>query len=184
MKNKIQKYSDSLKELIPYIIIIGCVILIRTFLFTPIKVNGTSMVSTLHNGDTMILNKINSKVSTIKRFDIVVVKTNRSYLIKRVIGLPGENIKYEIKENTGILYINGKRVKEEFIDDDVKLNTCNNDSMLCKDGITIPSDNYFVMGDNRGDSIDSRIIGVIDKKNIRGTTNLIIFPIKHFGIVK
>ena len=184
MENKKHTYKDSLKELIPYAVIIMVVVLIRTFLVTPIKVNGTSMEGTLHDGDTMILNKIKYKVSDIKRFNIVVIKTSDSYLIKRVIGLPGEKIKYEIINNTGILYINGKKVEESFIDDDVKIKTCNNDGELCKDGITIPNNYYFVMGDNRGDSIDSRIIGNIDIKNITGTTKLVIFPIKDFGIVK
>lgn len=183
MKEK-HTYKDSLKELIPYAIIILTVVLIRSFLFTPIKVNGTSMVNTLNNGDTMILNKINYKIKDIKRFNIVVIKTSDTYLIKRVIGLPGEKIKYEIKDNKGILYINGKKVEENFISDEAKAKTCNNDSNLCKDGIIIPNNHYFVMGDNRGDSIDSRIIGLINKKDITGTTRLILFPLSDFGIVK
>ena len=175
---------DKVKDLLPYVILIIVVVLIRTFLVTPINVNGTSMMNTLNDGDTMVLNKIGYKVRNIKRFNIVVIKTSNSYLIKRVIGLPGEKIKYKIKNDTGILYINGKKVEESFIDDEVKSKTCNNDSELCKDGITIPNNYYFVMGDNRGDSIDSRIIGNIDIKNITGTTKLVIFPIKDFGIVK
>ena len=55
---------------------------------------------------------------------------------------------------------------------------------MCKDGILISKEHYFVMGDNRGDSIDSRIIGVVDKKNITGTTKLVIFPIKDIGLVE
>lgn len=184
MENKKHTYKDSLRELIPYAIIIIVVVLIRTFLITPIKVNGTSMVNTLNDGDTMILNKINYKFNDIKRFNIVVIKTSESYLIKRVIGLPNEKIKYEIKDNTGILYINGKKIEETFIDDETKSKTCFNDSELCKDGITIPNNYYFVMGDNRGDSIDSRIIGVVNKKDITGTTKLVLFPIKDFGIVR
>lgn len=183
-KEEKHTYKDSLKELVPYAIIIMCVVLIRTFLITPIKVNGTSMVNTLHDGDTMILNKINYKINDIKRFNIVVVKTTESYLIKRVIGLPGEKIKYEIKDDKGILYINGKKIEESFIDDETKSKTCINDGDLCKDGITIPNNYYFVMGDNRGDSIDSRIIGPVSKDNITGTTKLVLFPIKDFGIVK
>lgn len=184
MEEKKHTYKDSLKELVPYVIIIFTVILIRSFLFSPIKVNGTSMVNTLHDGDTMILNKISYKFSNLKRFNIVVIKTENSYLIKRIIGLPGEKIKYEIKDNKGILYINGKKINEEFINDDTKVKTCSIDSDLCKDGILISKDNYFVMGDNRGDSIDSRIIGVVNKKNITGTTKLVIFPIKDIGLVE
>ena len=184
MEEKKHTYKDSLKELVPYVIIIFTVILIRSFLFSPIKVNGTSMVNTLHDGDTMILNKISYKFSNLKRFNIVVIKTENSYLIKRIIGLPGEKIKYEIKDNKGVLYINGKKINEEFIDEETKVKTCDIDSDLCKDGILVPKDRYFVMGDNRGDSIDSRIIGPISKDNITGTTKLILFPIKDFGIVK
>ncbi len=184
MEEKKHTYKDSLKELVPYVIIIFTVILIRSFLFSPIKVNGTSMVNTLHDGDTMILNKISYKFSNLKRFNIVVIKTENSYLIKRIIGLPGEKIKYEIKDNKGVLYINGKKINEEFIDEEIKVKTCDINSDLCKDGILIPKDRYFVMGDNRGDSIDSRIIGVVDIKNITGTTRLVLFPIKDIGIVK
>ena len=182
--NKKHTYKDSLKELIPYIFIVLTVVLIRTFLITPIKVNGTSMVNTLQDGDTMLLNKISMRINDIKRFQIVVIKTDNSYLIKRVIGLPGETIKYDIDGNSTTLYINGKKVDEYFINNKTKLLTCNTDSDICKDGIKIPNNYYFVMGDNRGNSIDSRIIGLINKKEITGTTKLVIFPFSNFGIVK
>ena len=182
--NKKHTYKDSLKELIPYIFIVLTVVLIRTFLITPIKVNGTSMVKTLQDGDTMLLNKISMRINDIKRFQIVVIKTDNSYLIKRVIGLPGETIKYDIDVDSVTLYINGKKVDEYFINNNTKLLTCNTDSDICKDGIKIPNNYYFVMGDNRGNSIDSRIIGLINKKEITGTTKLVIFPFSNFGIVK
>ena len=179
-------YKDSLRELVPYIFLIFTVVLIRTFFMTPIKVNGTSMMNTLHDGDTMILNKISMKLKDIKRFQIVVIKEDNTYLIKRVIGLPGENIKYVVDEekNTGTLFINGKKVKESFIDDKTKYLTCKSDSELCKDGIRIPNNHYYVMGDNRGNSIDSRIIGVINQKDISGTTKLVVFPFNNSGIKK
>lgn len=160
--------KNNIKEILPYVIIVLIVVLIRTFLFTPIKVNGTSMVDTLHNGDTMILNKIGVKVNDIKRFQIVVIKTSDSYLIKRVIGLPGETIKY----NNGKLYINGKVIKDKYYKN-------NNTSDF--EEVKIPEDSYFVMGDNRSNSIDSRRIGTIEKTDIMGTTRLIIFPLKDIG---
>lgn len=172
-ETKIKKntYKDSLRDLLPYIIIVLVVVLIRTYIVTPIKVNGTSMNDTLQNGDTMILNKLDVKVSDIERFQIVVIKTSESYLIKRVIGLPGETIKYK----DGKLYIDGKVFKDPYFKDN------NTDDF---DEVKIPKNHYFVMGDNRSDSIDSRIIGVIDKKDITGTTKLVIFPIKDIGVVK
>lgn len=162
--------KDSLKELIPYAVIIITVVLIRTFLVTPIKVNGTSMMNTLSHGDTMILNKIGMKINEIKRFQIVVIKTDDSYLIKRVIGLPGESIEYK----EGKLYINDKVINDPYY----KNNTLDFEKMK------ISEDNYFVMGDNRGNSIDSRIIGTISKNDILGTTKVIIFPIRNIGIAK
>lgn len=165
------KVKSTFKVLMPYIVIILVVVLIRTFLMSPIKVNGTSMNDTLQNGDTMILNKLDVRISDIERFQIVVIKTSESYLIKRVIGLPGETIEYK----EGKLYINGEVYKDPYFKDD---NTSDFDK------VKIPSGHYFVMGDNRSDSIDSRIIGVIDRKDIMGTTNLVIFPIKDIGIVK
>lgn len=172
-ENNIEKkhtYKDSLKELIPYAIIIITVVLIRTFLITPIKVNGTSMNDTLEHGDTMILNKIGMKINGIKRFQIVVIETDKSYLIKRIIGMPGETIEYK----NGVLYINDKEIEDPYY----KNNT------LDFEKIEIPEGYYFVMGDNRGDSIDSRIIGPVSKDKILGTTKLIIFPISNIGIAE
>ena len=86
--------NEKFKELIPYIIIVFIIVIIRTFFYTPIRVNGESMEKTQINGEIMILNKIGPKTSGYKRFDIVVLKNNDSYLIKRIIGLPNEKIEY------------------------------------------------------------------------------------------
>ncbi len=169
INNKKQTLKNTLKELVPYVIIILVVVLIRTFLVTPVKVNGTSMVNTLQDGDTMILNKIGIRVKNIERFNIVVISTENSYLIKRIIGLPGERISYK----DGKLYINGKILDDPYNDNKTK----------DFDEVVIDDNSYFVMGDNREDSIDSRIIGTINKKDILGTTKLVIFPFKDFGIV-
>ena len=83
------------KEILPYICVILFVILLRTFIITPVQVVGTSMVPNLKNGELMILNKITYKFNDIKRFDIVVVDYPKEPLIKRVIGLPGEKVEYK-----------------------------------------------------------------------------------------
>ena len=160
--------NEKVKTIMSYIILILAVVLIRTFLFTPIKVNGTSMTPTLNHKDTMILNKMGMKINDIKRFQIVVIKTSDSYLIKRVIGLPGETIEYKNEK----LYINGKKIKDPYY----KNNT------LDFDKVKIGKNEYFVMGDNRANSIDSRIIGNIPEKDILGTTKLIIFPFNNIGL--
>jgi signal peptidase I len=97
-------FKGILKSYGPYVLVILIVVLIRTFLFTPIIVQGTSMVPTLKDGNIMILNK----VAKIDRFDIVVIKSKKtsSTLIKRVIGMPGEKISI----SDGHVYINGKKL--------------------------------------------------------------------------
>lgn len=168
---KEKKIKDTLKELIPYVVIVFVVVLIRTYLFTPIKVNGTSMDDTLHDGETMILNKISMRFNELERFQIVVIEANNTYLIKRIIGLPGETIEYK----DGKLYINDKEMEDPYYKDG---NTVDFEK------VTIPNGHYFVMGDNRSVSIDSRLIGVVNLDNILGTTKLVLFPFSEFGIVK
>jgi len=169
--NEKRTIKKTLRELLPYVIIIISVVLIRTFIVTPVRVNGTSMNDTLEHGDTMLLNKITLKLNELKRFQIVVIKTDESYLIKRIIGLPGETIEYK----DGKLFINDKEMKDPYYKNN------NTDDF---EKVKISKNNYFVMGDNRGDSMDSRIIGSIDKKDIMGTTKVIIFPISNIGVAR
>lgn len=163
--------NDKVKEIVGYVIVIIIVLLVKQFIITPIRVNQSSMNNTLYDKDIMILDKISYRFSDIKRFEIVVIKKDKEYLIKRVIGLPGETVEY--KDNK--LYINDKVVEENFNHKDT------NDFKL--EGV-IPDNYYFVVGDNRTNSLDSRIIGLIDKKDILGKTNLVLYPFNHFGIKK
>lgn len=187
-KNTKKASKDLFMEYMPYLIIIFFVVIIRLFIATPVKVKGSSMVPTLENGDTMILYKLTKNIRGIKRFDIVVIKTDSGDLIKRVIGLPGDKIKYEIKyvneEKTGILYVNDKVVEEKFLSTSKKIGTCETNWTICNEEITVPEGEYFVMGDNRDDSKDSRMIGTVPLKDIKGTTELILFPFDRFGKVK
>ena len=161
--------SKIVKEIIPYIIIIIVVVLIRTFLFTPVVVVGDSMVPTLENKQILLLDKITYRFKEIKRFDIVVIDTGKSEIIKRIIGLPGETVEY--KDN--LLYING-----EVIESIYNFDTQDFTMESITDSKTIPEDKYLVLGDNRLVSSDSRIIGLIDKKDILGKTSFSIWPIK------
>ena len=104
------------KEWVPYIIIIIGIILLRSFIITPVIVRGDSMYGTLKDGEVLLLSKISYKSEKIKRFDIAVIKDedSKEYIIKRIIGLPGDNIEY--KDN--VLYINGREYKEEYTSDD------------------------------------------------------------------
>lgn len=158
-----------IKNNLVFTLILIAIILIRLFLFSPIRVNGTSMYPTLQDKEFMILNKIALK-DGINRFDIVVVKTSNTNIIKRVIALPGESVMY--KDNK--LYINGKVVEDNYS----KTPTEDFDNIVLKE------DEYFVMGDNREVSKDSRIIGPVNIKNIKGKTNLVFFPFNKIGIVE
>lgn len=158
------------KEVIPYIIIILVVVLIRTFIVTPIRVNGHSMDPTLKDKEVLLLKKYDKKI---ERFDIVVLNYKKEHLIKRVIGLPGDTFYY--KNNR--LYVNGKYIKEDFLSKGVKTN-----DFVVKE--KIPKGYYFVLGDNRTNSSDSRIIGLVSEKNIQGITNFVLFPFSSFGKVK
>ena len=165
-----------MKEILPYICVIIFVILLRHFIITPIQVVGTSMVPNLENGELMLLNKITYNFNDVERFDIVVVDYPDEPLIKRIVGLPGEKIEY--KNNK--LYINNKLVAEKF---DTNGKTGNYD--ISESGYkVIPEDMYFVMGDNRINSTDSRSIGPIKKEQILGKANFVLYPFNKFGFIK
>ena len=169
------KKTKGIIEVLIYVAIIVVVILVKIFVVTPVRVEGASMNNTLKNGDIMILNKLSYVSSDIKRFDIVVVKLPDEDIIKRVIGLPGEKIEY--KDNQ--LYVDGKKVKEKFDKIDDKSLIDYNTSKL--GSITVPKGFYFVLGDNRANSSDSRVFGFIPKDRIKGKTSFTIFPFSRFG---
>ena len=161
-----EKFKKILKEYLPYVVIIIVVLIIKSNVVAPIRVNGKSMNNTLKNGDIMILDIIGYRTSKLKRFDIVVIDNGKDYLIKRVIGLPNEEIEYIDNK----LYINGKLVKDKY----GKGNT--NDFKL-----KVNDNSYYVLGDNREDSLDSRFYGSFNKKKILGKTSFTIFPFNRFG---
>ena len=172
---KKEKVKKMIKNIFPYFIVIIIVILIRSFLITPAVVDGSSMSPTLHDNNVVILNKLDYRLNDINRFDIVVVNYKGEKLIKRVIGLPGEHIEY--KDNN--LYVDGFIVNENFEHDethDFKLETIGY--------LNIPGEKYLVIGDNRNNSVDSRMIGLIDKKDILGSTSFRIFPLNKIGNIK
>ena len=91
---------------------------------------------------------------------------------------------YVNEEKTGVLTINGEVVEEKFLTTSKKIGTCETNWTICSEEITVPEGEYFVMGDNRDDSKDSRMIGTIPFKDVKGTTELILFPFNRFGKVK
>lgn len=177
--------------------------LIQSELFALTEVNMSSMYDTLVEGDKLIMNKLSYTFSKPGRGDIVIFlkdepvngvvgrasiyitdiakklhgEFRRNRLIKRVIGVPGDEI--EIRDN--ILYVNGVEQKEDYATVDPFENAVINGTMK---KITIPDGKYFVMGDNRGESMDSRSFGVIDGSWIEGKAILRILPFNKIGTLK
>lgn len=164
------------KTILECIIIVAVVVIIRSFIVTPIIVNGSSMYPTLEHGEYMLLDKISYRFNEIKRGEIIVFEYDNERLIKRVIGLPGEKV--EVKN--GDLYINDKLHKEDY------LNETTMDFNFADLGLDniIPENYYFVMGDNRDESKDSRLIGFISKDVIIGKTSFALYPFSKLGSVK
>ena len=160
---------------------------IRYFLFTPIVVDGESMMPTLENGDRMIVNKFNYKIGEPKRFDIVVFHApEQKDYIKRVIGLPGDYIEYKDDQ----LYINGKPYDEPYLDQykaeitEGNLTYDFNLKDIDPSLDVIPEGYVFVMGDNRQYSKDSRHIGIVSIDEIIGNTSIVFWPLSEIEIVK
>lgn len=167
-----------IKGIVPYVFIILFVVIFRTFVATPVVVDGPSMDPTLRNGQLLILNKLPQRY---KRNDIVIVKKlvggKKERLVKRIIGLPGEHVEFKY----GKLYINDHKVKDKFAK-----NTDPFDMSKVYDKKRIPEGYYFVVGDNRSVSLDSRdpLVGLVSQDEIIGKTGFRIWPITKFGFVK
>jgi signal peptidase I len=160
---------------------------IRFFLFTPIVVDGDSMLPTLENGDRMIVNKFKYTIGEPDRFDIVVFHApEKKDYIKRVIGLPGDYVEYKNDQ----LYINGKQYEEPYLDElkeELPEGNLTGDFTLQDLDPTIdviPEDYVLVLGDNRRYSKDSRHIGLVHVDEIVGSTKLIFWPIRDVEFVQ
>lgn len=156
----------------------------RAFLIAPIIVEGESMEPTLADQDRMLINKASYWFSEPERFDIVVFHASEGKdYIKRVIGLPGDTLYY----NNGILYVNGVKVPESYLEalkEQKEGEPITPDFTLSSTigGDTIPKGHFFVLGDNRRHSLDSRMIGLVSAEDIVGEASLTFWPISHFNV--
>lgn len=169
-----QEIWDTIKSLIPVIII---VILVRVFIAQPFIVSGESMYPTFHNKDYLIVDELSYRFSEPKRGDVIVLKyplDMKRYFIKRIIGKPGETITFK----NGKVYITEPNKSTYELGEPyyTGLTMPGNDTV-----ITIPADQYFVMGDNRDFSSDSRIWGFLPKKNIVGRALLRLWPLSDIA---
>ncbi len=171
--------KEFIKDTLKYVVFIIVVLVIALYVVGLQQVVGPSMQETLNNNDVVILDKISYRFSDIKRGDIVALYyADTKFLIKRVVGLPGETIRYQ--NNT--LYINGVMYNENYLNSDVVTDDFDLNSL----GVSvIPKDMYLVLGDNRGNSMDSRDknVGLIKRENIIGKVRLRIWPLNKFSLI-
>jgi signal peptidase I len=151
-------------------------ILIITFLYQPVRVEGTSMLPRLEDRDRLFINKFVYHVSSIERGDVVVFHYPRdpekSY-IKRIIALPGDRLRI----SHGRVWLNGKLQDEKYVPEMFE----DNRSMA---EIIVPQDNYFVMGDHRSISSDSREFGPVERSLIYGKATFVYWPARDAGVVR
>lgn len=173
--------KNLIKEWGPYLIIIVVIVLVRSFIITPVIVKGASMEPTLEDNEILLLSKISYKTHKIERFDIVVINAGEDLIIKRVIGLPGENVEYE--DNT--LYINGQEVADPYAKNETLDFNLEEICKIGKDGCAtkIPEGKYLVLGDNRKVSADSRSKGLFDIEDIKGKVVFRLWPINKIKVI-
>ncbi|GAJ97332.1 signal peptidase I [Geomicrobium sp. JCM 19055] len=157
-----------------FIIVIVILFVVRTFLLGNYLVNGSSMMPTVEHGDRMVINKMAYTFSEPDRFDVIVFHYDEhNDHVKRVIGLPGDEVEYA--DDT--LYINEQPIDEPFTDDTTEDFTFD----MIGEGQVIPEGEYFVVGDNRNNSIDSRASGFVSEDEIVGKASLRYWPLNRFG---
>ncbi|MCD8363954.1 MAG: signal peptidase I [Lachnospiraceae bacterium] len=183
-KKKKEKEKRSIfREFLSFVLYVAAVVL-ATFLIIHFVgqrtyVSGSSMENTLSDGDNLIVDKLTYRFSDPQRFDIIVFPyryEENTYFIKRIIGLPGETVQIV----DGTIYIDGEELIESYGREVIR------NSGLASDPITLGEDEYFVLGDNRNDSTDSRdpSVGLISREEIIGRAFIRIWPLSKFGILR
>ena len=177
------KERTTLGELLSWLIYIVIVVILSlgiiTFIGQRTKVSGHSMETTLSDRDNLIVDKISYRFRDPERFEIIVFPfqyEEHTYYIKRIIGLPGETVQVI----DGYVYING-----EMLDENYGLEVMD-DPGIAAEPITLGEDEYFVLGDNRNHSSDSRdpSVGVLHRDDIMGRAWIRIWPFDKFGVIK
>lgn len=174
---------DWKKELISWALYIGFVVVVTWFILTFVGqrtvVDGRSMNATLNDKDNLIVEKLSYRFSDPERFDIIVFPPydTKEYYIKRIIGMPGETIQIDEEGN---IYIDG-----ELLEEDYGLETIKNPGRAIEP-VTLGDDEYFVMGDNRNNSVDSRDsrVGNVKRDAIIGRAWVRIWPLSDIGLLK
>lgn len=181
-KAKKEKPKKSMKQeifewVMVFVVAAALAFVVRTFIFEPVRVDGSSMLNTLTDSDFMIATKFDYLLGDPERFDIVICDYPNTddgmYRVKRVIGLPGETIELR----AGELYVNGEHVAQDF-------DMTENETYFGP--LTVPEGCYFVMGDNRNNSKDSRspMVGPLKRSEIKGHVRCVVFPFSRMQWIK
>ena len=159
-----------------FVVAAALAFVVRTFIFEPVRVDGSSMLNTLTDGEYMIATKFDYLLGDPERFDIVICDypntSDGMYRVKRVIGLPDETIELR----AGQLYVDGVHIEQDF-------DMTPNEAYFGP--YTVPPGHYFVMGDNRNNSKDSRsaMVGPLARNEIKGHVRAVVFPFGHFRLM-
>lgn len=179
-----EENTNILKEIIDtsiYLLVVLCLTyLVITYVGQRTEVNGSSMEATLSDGDNLIVDKISYRFHDPERFDIIVFPyryEEDTYYIKRIIGLPGETVRID---NEGTIFINEVPLEEHYGREVIE------GAGLAYGGITLADDEYFVLGDNRNNSYDSRMpdVGNLKRSELIGKAFIRIWPFSKFGILQ
>ena len=182
-KKALEKEISVLRELLEWIIYIIVVMILSflavTYVGQRTRVDGHSMETTLYDGDNLWVDKLSYRFRDPKRYEIVVFPfkyKENTYYIKRIIGLPGETV--QVKD--GYVYIDGEKSDEHYGNERMV------DPGIAAVPITLGEDEYFVLGDNRNHSSDSRVgsVGIIKREDLMGRAWVRIWPLNRLGVIQ
>jgi signal peptidase I len=178
----IQRIFSSIFDFLQGIVVVlALMVMMYLYIMSPQEINGASMEPTFHNKEFILTNKIEYKFREPKRGDVVIFKSPRNKdidYIKRIIGVPGDRV--ELK--AGSYHVNGQQLFEPYLAPNTY--TAGGNYLRDEGGIIVPGGRYFVSGDNRGHSSDSREFGPVPMGDFIGKAFLRYWPLSQAGVIQ